>query len=49
MLQKPEETLDAYIQAWNKQKFADMYDMLSESSKKSITKDTFVQRYQKNI
>ncbi len=44
---KPEETMDAYIQAWNKQKFADMYEMLSESSKKSIAKDAFVQRYEK--
>lgn len=34
-----------YIKLWNDQKFSEMYDQLSSSSKKSITKEDFVSRY----
>lgn len=32
--EKPQEAFDTYTKAWNKQKFADMYDQLSEKAKK---------------
>lgn len=35
-----------YIKLWNEQKFSEMYDKLSSSSKKTITKDEFVSRYE---
>jgi len=35
-----------YIKLWNEQRFSEMYDKLSSSSKKTITKDEFVSRYE---
>ncbi|MDR4421866.1 NTF2-like N-terminal transpeptidase domain-containing protein, partial [Bacillus paranthracis] len=32
--EKPQEAFDTYAKAWNKQKFAEMYDQLSEKAKK---------------
>lgn len=32
--EKPQEAFDTYVKSWNKQKFADMYDQLSENAKK---------------
>ena len=31
--EKPQEAFDTYVKAWNKQKFADMYDQLSKCKK----------------
>ena len=31
---KPQEAFDTYVKAWNKQKFADMYDQLSKMQKR---------------
>ncbi len=33
--------------AWNKQKFAEMYDQLSEKAKKDISKKEFTEKYEK--
>ena len=35
-----------YIKLWNDQKFSEMYDKLSSSTKKAITKEDFVSRYE---
>ena len=32
--EKPQEAFDTYVKAWNKQKFADMYDRLSKMQKR---------------
>lgn len=34
-----------YIKLWNDQKFSEMYDMLTTSTKETISKDEFVSRY----
>nr|WP_203553960.1 penicillin-binding transpeptidase domain-containing protein [Bacillus sp. B15-48] len=43
----PEERFADYVQLWNEQKFADMYKLLSEQAKDSVTKEAFVDRYHK--
>ncbi|MDP4169902.1 MAG: penicillin-binding transpeptidase domain-containing protein, partial [Bacillota bacterium] len=43
----PEERFAKYIDLWNKQQFDQMYGYLSAESKKSISKQEFVGRYQK--
>ncbi|WP_028399653.1 penicillin-binding transpeptidase domain-containing protein [Ectobacillus panaciterrae] len=43
---QPEETMKAYIQAWNKQEFSKMYEQLSSDSKKEVSKEDFVKRYE---
>jgi len=43
----PEERLERFTKLWSEQKFGDMYEMLSESSRKSIFKEDFVERYKK--
>ncbi|HEK9104251.1 TPA: penicillin-binding transpeptidase domain-containing protein, partial [Bacillus pseudomycoides] len=45
--EKPAQAFDTYAKAWNKQKFADMYDQLSENAKKSISKKDFTEKYEK--
>ena len=45
--EKPAQAFDTYAKAWNKQKFADMYDQLSEDAKKSISKKEFTEKYEK--
>ncbi|WP_175638768.1 penicillin-binding transpeptidase domain-containing protein [Metabacillus schmidteae] len=40
------ERFSEYIKLWNDQKFSEMYDKLSSSSKESITKEDFVSRYE---
>lgn len=37
--EKPQEAFDTYAKAWNKQKFAEMYDQLSEKDKKRYFKE----------
>jgi len=37
--------VDQYVQAWQAGHFTDMYPTLTKSAQASITKDTFVQRY----
>ena len=43
----PEKRFSEYIKLWNEQKFTEMYGYLSETAKKSVTKDEFVKRYKK--
>ncbi|WP_160724138.1 penicillin-binding transpeptidase domain-containing protein [Bacillus sp. USDA818B3_A] len=43
----PEERFSDYIALWNQQKFAKMYDYLSNDAKKNITKEQFTSRYEK--
>ncbi|KAA0765388.1 penicillin-binding protein 3 [Bacillus sp. SH5-2] len=45
--EKPQEAFDTYAKAWNKQKFADMYEQLSENAKKDISKKEFTEKYEK--
>ncbi|KFM98663.1 penicillin-binding transpeptidase domain-containing protein [Bacillus clarus] len=45
--EKPQQAFDTYAKAWNKQKFADMYDQLSENAKKTISKKEFTEKYEK--
>ncbi len=42
----PEESFQAYVADWEEQDFAAMYGRLATESKKSITKDDFVERYE---
>ncbi|MEH7180632.1 penicillin-binding transpeptidase domain-containing protein [Neobacillus vireti] len=44
---QPQDQLAAYIKAWDEQKFEQMYEYLTESSKKVISKEDFTTRYQK--
>lgn len=44
---KPEDFFSEYVQAWNDQKFSEMYGMLSEDVKSEISKEDFVERYEK--
>ena len=44
--EKPQEAFDTYVKAWNKQKFADMYDQLSKMQK-DISKKEFTEKYEK--
>ena len=44
---QPADRLSEYIKLWNEQKFAEMYDYLSDKSQQSITKEAFVERYKK--
>ena len=43
----PEERFNDYVTLWNQQKFASMYDYLSNDAKQKITKEEFTTRYQK--
>lgn len=43
----PEERFSQYVKLWNDQKFEEMYGFLSEKAKDSITKEEFVNRYNK--
>ena len=45
---KPEDTWQKYISCINEQKYDEMYEMLTESSKQQITKEDFITR-NKNI
>ena len=45
--EKPQEAFDTYTKAWNKQKFTEMYDQLSEKAKKAISKKEFTEKYEK--
>ncbi len=42
----PEERFSAYIKLWNEQKFSEMYEKLSSSTKETISKEEFVSRYE---
>ena len=44
---QPADRLSQYIKLWNEQKFAEMYDYLSQSAQEKITKQKFVDRYEK--
>lgn len=44
---KPEDRMKEYVNLWNKQQYSEMYPYLSMESKKSISKDEFVERYEK--
>ncbi len=43
----PDQRFADYIALWNQQKFAKMYDYLSNDAKENITKEEFTNRYQK--
>ncbi|MDR6999335.1 penicillin-binding transpeptidase domain-containing protein [Neobacillus niacini] len=43
----PQDRFASYIKLWNQQKFDQMYDYLSTSAKKSISKEEFTSRYEK--
>ena len=43
----PEERFSQYVKLWNDQKFEEMYGFLSQKAKDSITKEEFVNRYNK--
>lgn len=43
----PADTMTNYINLWNKQKFAQMYDLLSTKAQTTISKEDFVNRYEK--
>ncbi|MBM7690748.1 penicillin-binding protein [Peribacillus deserti] len=45
---QPEDRMEKYVQLWNKQDYGKMYDYLSKSAKKEISKKEFTERY-KNI
>ncbi|MCM3567284.1 penicillin-binding transpeptidase domain-containing protein [Neobacillus mesonae] len=44
---QPQDRFAEYIDLWNKQKFDQMYDYLSASAKKKISKEEFTSRYEK--
>ncbi len=46
--QKPEDTLNAYVELLNSKDYEAMYDLISSDSKDNISKDDFVTR-NKNI
>ena len=43
----PDERFSEYVKLWNDQKFDEMYDYLSTKAKEAITKEEFVNRYNK--
>jgi penicillin-binding protein 3 len=43
----PEERFSQYVKLWNEKKFGEMYDYLSETAQSTVTKDDFVDRYNK--
>jgi penicillin-binding protein 3 len=44
--EKAQERFNEYTKQWNKQDFAGMYEYLSSESKKEISKEEFVSRYE---
>ncbi|MGG1575708.1 NTF2-like N-terminal transpeptidase domain-containing protein, partial [Fictibacillus sp. NRS-1165] len=42
---KPDPTIKEYMKNWQSMKFDKMYSMLSDKSKKEMTKDEFVKKY----
>ena len=47
--EKPQEAFDTYVKAWNKQKFADMYDQLSKMQKKIFQRKSLLRNMKKFI
>ncbi|MFV9509713.1 penicillin-binding transpeptidase domain-containing protein [Tepidibacillus sp. LV47] len=43
---KPEDRFQAFIKSWEKQDFANMYDLTSQSTQQKIKKEEFIRRYQ---
>lgn len=43
----PNERFETYVKQWNKQKFKDMYDMLSTKTKETYSPENFIDRYDK--
>ncbi|APC49162.1 penicillin-binding protein [Virgibacillus halodenitrificans] len=43
----PNERFETYVKQWNKQKFEDMYDMLSTKTKETYSPENFIDRYDK--
>ncbi|GGF12642.1 penicillin-binding protein 3 [Halobacillus andaensis] len=41
----PETTVEDYMEAWENEEFGEMYDLLSEESKDSISQEEFEERY----
>lgn len=47
--EKPQEVFDTYAKAWNEQKFADMYDQLSENAKKIFLRKSLRRNMKESI
>ncbi|MGG3573151.1 penicillin-binding transpeptidase domain-containing protein [Bacillus gobiensis] len=45
--QTPDQSMEEFVNKWNKQEFSNMYVKLSANAQKSISKDQFVERYEK--
>jgi len=43
---KPEDRLSEYVEKWNDQSFAELYEYLSTETKKDVSKEAFVNRYE---
>ncbi|WP_060678491.1 penicillin-binding transpeptidase domain-containing protein [Virgibacillus halodenitrificans] len=43
----PNERFETYVKQWNKQKFKDMYNMLSTKTKETYSPENFIDRYDK--
>ncbi|MCJ0932603.1 penicillin-binding transpeptidase domain-containing protein [Virgibacillus halodenitrificans] len=43
----PNERFETYVKQWNKQKFEDMYNMLSTKTKETYSPENFIDRYDK--
>ncbi|MFA8439368.1 penicillin-binding transpeptidase domain-containing protein [Pueribacillus sp. YX66] len=44
--QTPEDAASLYVESWNELNFEKMYDQLSEETKESLDKETFIERYE---
>ncbi|MCQ6274657.1 penicillin-binding transpeptidase domain-containing protein [Bacillus sp. V3B] len=44
---QPSDRLSQYIKLWNEQKFEDMYGLLTSTAQETVTKEEFVNRYEK--
>lgn len=43
---KPEDRFSEYVEKWNDQSFAELYEYLSTETKKDVSKEAFVNRYE---
>ncbi|WP_338470997.1 penicillin-binding transpeptidase domain-containing protein [Niallia sp. XMNu-256] len=44
---QPSDRLSEYVELWNNQKFAQMYELLTAAAQDSLSKEEFVNRYEK--
>lgn len=43
----PDQRFEEYVELWQEQNFTDMYDMLSEETRETYSREDFVDRYEK--